>query len=349
MSTLSKNTTSFSSTKFDVAYVDHDQTKFTSDLKEYLSDYANFKEIDNDALEDAFFYRDIVMIIEIPEGFTDSFNTNQPLKIMTKSVPDSSSSFSLESQMEKYLNLAAIYLNNDLSTDDLNQAIIANLSKSATVELSTKGNVDYEFAQAYYDYLAYMILALVITVMGSIMISFKPVDIVRRNNISAISNKKMNLFLIFANALLGLGFLVVLIIVSIILFPDQMFKTNGLLLMLNSFIFMISVITLSYLLVTLFDSKNVINGIGNIFSLGFSFITGVFIPQIFLDPSILTIARLIPSYWYVAANNRIVTLNHYNLSIMKPIITSYLIQFGFAIIFIILTIIISKKKQKLES
>ena len=125
--------------------------------------------------------------------------------------------------------------------------------------------------------------------------------------------------------------------------------TEAVLLMLNAFIFIFPVMALSYLVVTLFDSKNVITACGVVFSLGFSFITGVFIPQFLLDEKILLIAKFIPSYYYVANNNKINEIANLNFQNLRPVLTNFLIQLGFALLFILITVYVAKKRETQEN
>jgi ABC-2 type transport system permease protein len=185
--------------------------------------------------------------------------------------------------------------------------------------------------------------------MGSIMLAFKPLEIKRRNHIASISDKKMNIILYICNFILGFIFLAILIGMSIILYPSSVLTSNGLLLMLNAFVFTLMIIALAYMLVTFFDSGNVISAIGTIFSLGFSFITGVFIPQYLLDENILRLAKVIPSYYYIQNNHRITELSNFQLSDLKDIGLNLLIQFIYALVFFIITLYISKKRQSQES
>ena len=347
VNTFNSNTENFANVKTDIAFIDHDDTEFTRNFKSYLADYANFKTFKEDKLEDAFFYREIQMIIEIPKGFTDKFSTQEELKIKTKSVPDSAASYTLEQAMDNYLNLARTYQENNISTGDLHEAIMAILTKEAKTEFIQDQDGDYSGAEFYFNYLSYIFLGLIISVICSIMIAFKPLDIKRRNNLGAISNKKMNFILLFSNFLLAFLFYLILIIVALILYSDVMFKANGFLLMLNAFIFLLTVISLAYLLVVIFNSRNIVGALATVISLGSSFICGVFIPQFLIDDFILKIARIFPSY--VNANEKIASLFKYDYIMMKPIYNSFLIQSIFTFIFIALALTISKAKQRAEN
>src|SRR5690554_1995488 len=255
---------SFSNTKVDIAFIDDDNTEYTNNLKDYISDYAVIKNIKKEDLEDAFFYRDIEMIIEIPQGFTNSLASENKLNIETKTIPDSAQSVTLQRAMEKYINLSRVYIENDLKTDNLHQSLKDILDNEAKVNINSKIKVDYTNSEFYFNYLAYVLLAMLVTVIGSIMTSFRPIEIKRRNNLGSVSNKKMNLILLISNLLLGIFIWLIFIIISIILYSDIMLKTNGLLLMINCLIFLFTVISIAYLFVVIFKSGNVIGALATV-------------------------------------------------------------------------------------
>lgn len=67
----------------------------------------------------------------------------------------------------------------------------------------------------------------------------------------------------------------------------------------------------------------------------------------FLPEGVLKIAHILPSYYYISTNEALKTLEVVNLETMKPMITNMVVILVFAIVFVILTNIISKKKQKI--
>jgi ABC-2 type transport system permease protein len=340
---------SFQIVKTEVAFVDEDNTDLTRGLKDYLEKYVTFKNIDKDKVEDALFYQDISMYIEIPAGYTESLTEEESLTIKTRSIPTAAGTQIIKRALNKYSHLAFVYLNNDLQTDNLVSTLQEKLDQEAKIDHLDMEKKDYSQSQYFYNYMAYVVIALVISVISSIMLAFKPLEIKRRNLLSSISNRKFNLILFFSNFLLGITFLGFLIVLSMILYPSQMLTKNGLFLILNAFVFSLPIIALAYLIVTLFDSRNVINALGTVFSLGFSFITGVFIPQFLLDEKILLIARIIPSFYYVQNNDRIINLSDFNFQSLKGIFNNFLIQIAFAFIFVVITIFIAKKRQTQES
>lgn len=335
--------TEYSNYETRMAFIDHDQTEFTASLKEYLDDYAVFVSVAENKLDDAFFYRDVLFILIIPEGFTESFLSEKAINLQYRTLPDSPSSYMLQTQINKYLNLAYIYLHNDLEYENLNKTIKENLDLEISTIFSDAPQIDYSYINFYFNYAGYLIMIIFISVMGGIMLSFKPIGIKRRIDIGMITNRKMNLILILANIVFGLSLLVFIILCSIILYGNLIFTKQGLLFVLNSFFFAIPIIALAYLLSVIFNSINIISALGTVISLGSAFITGIFIPQFLIDEKILKLAQIFPSYWFVRTNN---DLGFYHKT--DTFIEGALAQITFTIIFIILSLIISKKKRQSE-
>lgn len=340
---------SFRIVKTEMAFVDEDNTELSRGLKSYLEKYAIFKDIDAERVEDALFYHDISLFVIVPSGFTESLKEGEILAIKIKSDPKAPGTQLITQVINKYAHLAYVYINNDLETENLVSTLQQKLDQEAIVDEYEVEKRDYSHTQYYYNYMAYLLLALIITVISSIMLSFKPLEIKRRNLLGAISNRKLNLILFFCNFLLGIGFLAALILLSIVLYPNQILTRNGLLMMVNAFIFTLPTIALSYLIVTLFDTRTVISAFGTVFSLGFSFITGVFIPQFLLDKNILMLARIIPSYYYVLNNNEISTVNNFTNQNLKPIFNNFLIQIAFAVIFVAASVYVARRRETQES
>lgn len=333
----------YSNYETNMAFIDYDNTEFTNSFKEYLDDYAKFIDIKENKLEDAFFYREISFILVIPEGFTDSFLNENPINLQYRAVPNEPSTYMLQTQINKYLNLAYVFLNNDLEYDNLNDAIKENLDLEITPVFPDEITSDYTYVNLYFNFSAYIIMVVFISIIGAIMVSFKPIDIKRRMDIGKITNKKMNLILILSNMLLGLAVLLFFIIFSIIIYGKLIFTSTGLLYLLNALIFTIPIIALAYLISVIFDSINIISAFGTIFSLGGAFITGIFIPQFLIDKNILKVAQIFPSYWYVRANESL-AYHYQNNAYLEGI----MVQGVFALIFIVLSLIISKKKRQSE-
>ena len=81
---------------------------------------------------------------------------------------------------------------------------------------------------------------------------------------------------------------------------------------------------------------------------GSSFLCGAFVPVKWLPDTILKIAHILPSYWYIQNNEAVKTLEVINLETLKPILINMGVVMLFALFFVIVTNMITKKKRKLD-
>jgi ABC-2 type transport system permease protein len=126
-----------------------------------------------------------------------------------------------------------------------------------------------------------------------------------------------------------------------------MFTANGIMLIINSFIHLIMLTSLAFFIGNAIKNKDVVNGVTNVVGLGTSFLCGVFVPLSFLPDSVVKIAHIIPTYYYVESNEMITTLEEVNMTTLQPIIANMGILIGSTIIFIILSNVITNRRRKL--
>src|SRR5690554_6448879 len=106
MNSSTERVPNFEASKTRIAFYDEDNTELTKGLKQYLEQYASYITVDEDLLEDAFFYRDIQYIIRVPKGFSEKFLSNDPLKIERRLIPDETSGYFVDGKIDNYLSLA---------------------------------------------------------------------------------------------------------------------------------------------------------------------------------------------------------------------------------------------------
>lgn len=66
-----------------------------------------------------------------------------------------------------------------------------------------------------------------------------------------------------------------------------------------------------------------------------------------LPDTVLKIAHILPSYYYINTNEMLKNMETINLDTVQPIITNMGIILAFSIAFIVITNIVSKKKRKI--
>lgn len=346
----SENSTNFIASKPDILIINRDEEKgITKNLVEYIKNNSNIIDIKDDeqARNDALFYRAVNYIIYIPENYREDFLNGQNPKIEVKSTGDYQAAYA-EMLLNRYIKIANIYGKNTDNEEELITKINENISKQAEVEINSKLDTD-NLAKAtfYYNFANYSILAGGIYVICLILASFKEEKIRKRTVISSMNYKKHNRELLLSNSLFAVVLWLFYVVLSFILIGNVMFTMHGLVYIINSFIFTICATTIAFLIGNIVINKNAINGIINVVALGSSFLCGAFVPMELLPDSVIKIAHILPSYYYISSNEMIKEVEIINYETIKPILVNMGIILAFAIGFIIIANIISKKKQKI--
>lgn len=341
----------FEETKIRVAMINEDDdTELISNLKEYLSKYVVYINVDKDNITDALYFRDIYHAFTIPKNFTTDFLNGEDVYILHENTPESIANFSVEQGINAYLHLVRVYQDKlpDKPISDIYTYVNNDLSKNAdTNKLATKDN-ELDYVVFLYNYSSYIILAVILTVVGIIMLKMRSFELKKRMIVSPYPQTRTNLELLLGNAIFTIIFIILIYGLSFILYPNAMKTTNGLLLMLNAFCFTITALSLGYAIVLLVKNNEVISGITNIVSLGSAFICGAFVPQYLLGKGILTFAHIFPNYYYIYNNNRIINIQDFKWDNLKNIFLYMGIQLLFAIVFFALAIFITHKQTTEE-
>lgn len=346
----SENSTNFVASKPDILIINQDKEEgITQNLIDYLKENSNIKEIkqDEEAINDALFYRDVNYIIYIPQDYRENFLKGENPQIQIKSTGDYQSSLA-GMMLERYVKVANIYQKNIESETELIEKINETLSKQTQVEITSKLDTNnLKKATFYYNFANYSIIAGCVYVICLILSSFKDEKILKRTIISSMNYKSHNRKLLLSNMLLACVLWAFYVILSFILVGDIMFTAHGLIYIVNSFIFTICAVTIAFLIGNLVNNKNAINGIVNVVALGSSFLCGAFVPMEWLPDTVLKIAHILPSYYYISSNEMVTNLETINLETIRPILINMGIVLIFTAIFVVITNMISKKKRKI--
>lgn len=346
-----KQNINFEETKKDIVFISNDkESKIVDGLRDYLGEKANLVDIEDNSqkLQDALFYREVEYIIRIPAGFSDSLLSGKDVQLEKTAVPGSTIAIYMDSVINKYLNTASLYTKYaNLSEDELVENIKNDLANQTPVSVNSFNmkNASEQRYLYFFNYMAYSIFAVLILGVCSVMIVYNKTDIKRRNNCSPIKARSINLQLLFGNLTYAFFTWFVMTFVSFIMYQQQMFSITGLLFLLNSFLFTFTALSISFLISNLIKSRNVMSAAANVVALGFSFISGVFVPQEMLGETVLNIASFTPTYWYIKANNIIAETGEFSMKYLTPVFNSMLIMLIFAVAFLAVSLLIAKQRR----
>jgi ABC-2 type transport system permease protein len=344
-------TVDFEGVRNPVAFINNDEdTILISNLKKYLENYAYFKEVEVEDIPDALYFREIMIAFTVPEGFTEQFLKGEEVTIFEQSVPDAAAVVPITQALNKYLKRVKIYQD---YTDDSLEEIINHVNNDLEKEVSATRSIVYDqslnTAKFYYNYLSYLLCALIITVVCLIMFRINQLDVKRRMLVSPYPQSKFSFQLYLSHFSFSIIVLIVFVGLSFLLYKNRMVSLNGVLFIINAFIFMIPMLALAFLISNLIKNFNVIAAVVNVISLGSAFLSGAFVPQFLLGKTVLTIAHILPNYYYVANNERIAILTNFSWDNLKNIVFYMIIQLMFAVVLFAIALFIRIKKRKEEN
>lgn len=347
----SEKSMNFVASKPDVVIVNYDEEKgVTKDFIKYITDNSNIVEIETDEekINDALFYRDANYVIYIPENYNKDFMEGKNPQIEIKSTGDYQASLE-EMLVSRYIKVANIYQKSIDNEYELIAKINETLSKQAKTEITSKLDTNtISKATFYYNFASYSILSCLLLIISLILSSFNEERTRKRIAVSSTNYKKHNRILLLSNCCYSLILWLFYVIISFIILRDIMTTAIGVVYIINSLVLTICATTIAFFIGNLVSNKGTINGIVNVVALGSSFLCGAFVPMEWLPDSVLKIAHTLPTYYYISTNEALKTLEKFNFATLKPLIVNMVIMLGFAIVFIILANVVSRRKRKIE-
>ena len=345
----SDNSTNFVASKPDIFIINEDKEEgITKNLVEYMKKNSNVMELPNteEAIDDALFYREVNYIIYIPNHYREEFLKGNNPEIKIKSTGDYQASLA-SMLLERYIKVANSYQKIILNEKDLIGTINETLDKQTQVEITSKLDTDQlQKASFYYNFANYSILAGCVYVICLVLSSFHEKRIAKRTIISSMSYKSHNRKLLLSNSLFAVILWGIYVLLSFPLVGDVMFTMHGVVYIINSLLFTLCALTIAFLIGNLVSNKNAVNGIVNVVALGSSFLCGAFVPMEWLPDTVLKIAHILPSYYYIKSNELLKEIETINFDTIQHIIINMGIIVAFAIGFTIVANIVAKKKRK---
>lgn len=338
----------FSNRLPDILIINNDEeVGLTKNLINYLKENANVLDIENneEKINDAIFFREVNYVIYIPKNYrVDTLNKLNPT-LDIKSANDYDSAYT-SMLLTRYLNVQNTYLKYTNNENELINSINNNLSYKTNIEITSKLDTSkLTKTSRFFNFASYSIMAVIIYIICLVISSFNKDVVKKRTIISSMNYKKYNKYILLSSFIYSSIIWILYIILSFIIIGSSMFSLRGLIYILNTFIFSFVALTLALLISNLIKSKGAISGIVNVIALGQAFLCGAFIPSEFLGENIIKYSKILPAYWYNNSNDLLSTIEVINTVNLKPILINMIVLIIFAIIFIVINNIVSKRRQ----
>ncbi len=295
----------------DISVIDLDHSTASQKLIDYLDSVHELTPMENDGemIQDSIYYYKVDYVLTIPKGFEQSLLNGETEDLVESSKRlDSACGFFVDEQIDQYLKTLRIYLASGNSVEEASQKTFDSIQDcsdvtSLTFEKEKQGSNVMMFY--YFQYMPYILIAVLILGLSPILITFRKKDLENRLNCSALHHLNKSLQISFGCIIFSLVMWILFILVGRIAFGSAIFSKDGLLLILNSFVFLLICMAIALLVSIFSPNGNVLNMITNVVALGMSFFCGIFVPQYMLGEQVLSIARFLPAYWYIQVTDRI--------------------------------------------
>ena len=348
----SDNVDSFEEVKPSVIIVNNDKSKneVTNHFIKYLENHMEVKDIDignEEKIDDALFYRDVSVVVYIPDGFGKDLLDNKDVSVEYKISGDKGSSYG-KMLVQNYFDSFNVY-NNYYDGDELFDRLDNALNVDVNVEVKSKVDTNSLSRMArFFNFLNYAILAGCVYSISMILASLKSENVRKRTIVSSYDYKKYNRIVLEACSIVIIGMWLLYMILALIIFKDLFISMNGLWYVINSFVFSLCSLCIGFLIGNITQNKGAISGIVNVVSLGSSFLCGCFVPFEFMPDYVIKIAHIFPTYYFVINNEALKVMDNFSLSSVSPLIFNMGIVLIFGVCFVIITNYVSKKKQVLN-
>lgn len=345
----------FTTQKTDLAFYAEEDTPLVEGLRAALAENANFVEVKDtsEARADALYYRDVNYIVRVPKGFTAAFLAGEDPQLETTSVPGSFSAAYLSARLDRWLNTAALYVKTGAVTDQtaLVRHIADDMAQKADVAVTQKKTASADmqpFLAYYFNFLSYILTAVLISIIAIIMQVFNDRDLRRRTFCSPMTQRSYNAQFLLAVAAFSVGAWALMVAAGAIFDREHFFRAATGYLMLNSFVLTLTAASLGFLIGNLTTNRQAVGALANVCALGPSFLGGVFIPQRFLGEGVLAASRFTPTYWYVKATTIVTTANDLGSTDLTPVFTSMAVVLCFGAAFLALGLVAGKRRRTAE-
>lgn len=318
-----------------VSVMDEDKSDASAAVIDYIEKTNEIVTIENDEsiILDSLFYQKIDYVLIVQEGYENALSQGMTENLFRNyQVPGSYANPLFEQMLNEYIRTVCAYMASGADLD----AAIEYTNETLSVEIPvTKETFTEEGTSTipesyalFFQYLPYIIISVFLISVCPVLMTMNRSVLKKRTDSSSLPQSHYSMQVAIGCAVVFLTVWMFLIFISSII-GDGSINKMSLLAILNSFAFMLISAGITMLTSVLVKDKNILNFIANTLGLGMSFLCGVFAPQELLGEGVLSVARFLPAYWYVKANNMLTGLSG-ELFEMSSYLLCLGIQLGFA-------------------
>ena len=350
MADIAKDNNDYEDYKMSISVIDRDDSAESKRLQDFI--FSGNKKVeladDEDEVIDAVYYQRADYVLYINKGFGYKINAGDFDGLFENfKMPSSYNGQLFERRLDSYLSSVKAYMAAGKSTENAMELAQTAVSQQVKAELknfdSNGGTSMPEIFGYYFQYLAYVMLSMLIVTLCPVILTLNRKGVRERTMCSSLTSANYSRQTALGASILVFSIWLLFMIVAIIW--GRTFNVKFLLACLNSLVYIIAAAGIS-LIIAQFDlSDNGITAISNIIGLGMSFLCGVFVPQQLLSEGVLAAGRLLPAYWYTKANNMLFGMNGEIFSKKEYLICIGIEVLFAAALFAVSTLLVKQKRE----
>lgn len=308
-------------------------------LLTYLEGKVEIVDLHENQVEDAIFHREIFLSVTLPKGFESNLNA---VRFENQLISDSSRGYIAQKHINDYFDYYSAYVNQGVPEKEAIQRILESKNAVEKVQLHSSGDQHDEnrYVTMFLNSQTYTMTLAIMSIITTLLIRFNEKKVLDRSRISSMSTREQSKQLLVGTLVVGHAVWLGMTIIGTLALWDKLDLSIYGYFILNSYVFFIAILSLSYMLSKMITSVRVQNAVVNSVTLGIGFISGAFVPVEFIDQKIISFAKLFPVYWNIEANNYI---GDGNIG-FQSIGMSILIQVTFAITAVCIAMLIARYK-----
>ncbi len=311
---------------------DLDNTAASHELISFIEQNHTLVDVgeSDEQITDALFYHTINYSLTINEGFEQKLDSGETDGLFESVKDEDYQAVFFEGQLEQYISAVSMYIAQGMDAKQAcsDASLLSSISTDVTVESFSQDEGGY--LMYFTRYLAYIFISIMIVGLSPILATFNKPDIRRRIDSSSLLMSKKTLQLILGSLVVTAIVWLAFMLLGIALYGSEMFTRTGVLTLLNTLVYIVISMGAAMLVAQFDINENTIPMVSNVFGLGMSFLCGVFVPQNLLSSLVLGIAKFLPAYWFVKANNML-----YGVGDTAFTMTKYLTYLGIELLFAI--------------
>ncbi len=340
-----ENNSIYVNTRLKVCIVNEDNSPESYALEEYIATMHDIENIETnkDTLIDSLYYQRVNYVFTIKEGYAEKLERSETDGLFSNcTVPGVYTTELMDMQLDNYVKTVLGYKASGCSLDEAVEKAASALEYETDIKMNT---LESSSNVTYFNFLAYVFISIMIMAFSPVFITINSKEIRNRTFCSPIPVLQQTF-----QSMLGLTVCSMAVVAIFFIAYGFMcsftFDRSYWLAFLNGVAFMLVAAGLSLLVSMLVKSPNAVTAVANILGIGMSFLCGVFVPQEFLGDEVLMIARFLPAYWYVKANDMLTNTAVFSIN---EYLSYIIIELLFAAVIFILAMVISKVRVKEKS